>query len=95
MSMGMWVNKGTPTMSFVLYTINVECMCDESYVTWKFRQYRRYHVIFVRKYKTLQNLNIPRARFDSSGTLLFAMILKFQCSLSLRSEFFNCFVKLV
>ena len=24
---------GTPTMSFVLYTINVECMCDASYVT--------------------------------------------------------------
>ena len=28
MSMGMWVNEGTSTMSFVLYTINVECMCD-------------------------------------------------------------------
>ena len=27
-------------------------MCDASYVTRKYRQYRRYHVIFVRKYKT-------------------------------------------
>ena len=53
--MGMWVNEGTPKMSFVLYTINVECMCDASYVTWKYSQYRRYHVIFARKYKTLQN----------------------------------------
>ena len=26
MSLGMRVNEGTPTMSFVLYTINVECM---------------------------------------------------------------------
>ena len=24
MSMGMWVNEGTPTMRFVLYTINVD-----------------------------------------------------------------------
>ena len=31
--MGMRVNDGTPTMSFVLYTINVECMCNASYVT--------------------------------------------------------------
>ena len=31
--MGMLVNKGTPTMSFVLYTINVEYMCDASYVS--------------------------------------------------------------
>ena len=66
--MGMWVNEGTPTMSFVLYTINEECMCDASYVTWKYRQYRRYHVIFARKYKTLKNVNIPGARFNSSGT---------------------------
>ena len=29
----MLVNEGTPTMSFVLYTINVEYMCDASYVT--------------------------------------------------------------
>ena len=37
-------------------------------------QYRRYRVIFARKYKTLQNVNIPGARFTSyasSGTLLF------------------------
>ena len=34
MSMGKWVNEGTPTLSFVLYTINVECICDASYVTW-------------------------------------------------------------
>ena len=32
MSMGMY-NEGTPTMSFVLYTMNVACMCDASYVT--------------------------------------------------------------
>ena len=30
--MGIWVNEGTPTMSFVLYTINVECRCDASYM---------------------------------------------------------------
>ena len=55
--MGMWVNEGTPTMCFVLYTINVEYLCDASYVTWKYRQYtvRRYHVIFVRKYKNKKN----------------------------------------
>ena len=33
MSMGMPVNEGTPTMSFVSYTINVEYLCDASYVT--------------------------------------------------------------
>ena len=65
--MGMWVNEETPTMSFVLYTINVECICESSYLTWKFRQYRRYHVSFVRKY----NENFPGARFNSSGTPLF------------------------
>ena len=74
MSMGMWVNEGTPTTSFVLYTINVECMCDASYVTWKYRQYRRYHVIFARKYKTMQNVNILGARFNSSGTSFFKLI---------------------
>ena len=31
--MGMRVNEGTPTMSFVLYTINVEYLCDASYGT--------------------------------------------------------------
>ena len=50
------------------------CMCDSSYVTWKYRQYRRYHVIFARKYKTLQNVNIPGARINSSGTPLFTWI---------------------
>ena len=64
----MWVNEGTPTMGFVLYTINMECMCEASYVTWKYRQYIRYHVIFARKYKTLQNVNIMGARFNSNGT---------------------------
>ena len=59
------------TMSFVLYTINVECMCDASYVTWKYRQYRRYHVISAWKYKTLQNVNILGARLNSSGTSFF------------------------
>ena len=67
----MWVNDGTPTMSFVLYTINVECMCDASYVTWKYRQYTRYHVIFARKYTILQNVNKLGARFNSNGTPLF------------------------
>ena len=71
MSMGMWVNEGTPTMRFVLYTINVEYMCDASYVTWKYRQYGRYHVIFVRKYKTVQKINLPGARLSSSGTPFF------------------------
>ena len=31
--MGMRVNEGTPTMSFVLYTIKVEYLRDASYVT--------------------------------------------------------------
>ena len=62
---------GPPTMSFVLYTINVECRCDASYVTWKYRQYRRYHVIFARKYKSLQNVNILGARFNGNGTSFF------------------------
>ena len=61
-------------MSFVLYSINVECMRDASYVTWKYRQYGRYHVIFARKYKILQNVNILGVRFISSGTLLFVRI---------------------
>ena len=74
MSMGMWVNEETPTMSFVLYAINVECMCNASYVTWKYRQYRRYHVIFAWKYKTLQNVNILGARFNSSGTSFFVWL---------------------
>ena len=65
----MWVNEGTPTISFVLYTNNVECMCGASYVTWKYRQYRKYHVIFARKCKTLQNVNIP----GSIGTPLFIL----------------------
>ena len=49
-------------MSFALYTIHVECMCDASYVTWKYRQYRICHVIFMRKYKTLQYVNMLGAR---------------------------------
>ena len=69
--MGIWVNEETPTMSFVLYTNNVECMCYAIYVTWKYRQYRRYHVIFARKYRTFQKINILGTRFNSSGTLLF------------------------
>ena len=68
----MWVNEG-----FVLYTINVECMCDASYVTWKYRQYRRYHVIFARKYKIVKNVNILGARFNSSGTPLFTILVDF------------------
>ena len=46
-------------------------LCDASYVTWKYIQYRIYHVIFARKYKTLQNVNILGAGFHSSGTLFF------------------------
>ena len=83
--MGMWVNEGTPTMSFVLYTINVEYLCDASYVTWKYRQYRRYHVIFVRKYKTFQKINIPGERFNSSGTSFFTWhVLFYRSRSSLR-----------
>ena len=55
MSMGIWVNEGTPTKSFVLYTINEELMCDASYVTLTYRQYRRYHVIFARKIQNFIN----------------------------------------
>ena len=71
----MWVNEGSPTMSFVLYTctINVECMCDASYVTCKYKQYIRYHVIFSRKYKTLQNINTLGARLNSSCIPLFGI----------------------
>ena len=69
--MGILINEGTPTMSFVLYTINVEYLCDASIVTWKYRQYRRYHVIFARKYKTFQKINIPGDRFNGSGTSFF------------------------
>ena len=69
--MGIWVNEGTPTMSFVLYSNNVECMCNASYATWKYRQYRSKLVIFARKYKTLQKINILGARFHSSGTSFF------------------------
>ena len=68
--MEMWVDEGTPTVSLVLYTIKVECMCDATYEPWKYRQYRRYYVIFVRKYKTLQNIIIPRGQFINSGTPL-------------------------
>ena len=77
----MWVNEGTPTMSFVLYTINVEYLCDASYVTWKYRQYRRYHVIFAGEYKTLQDVNTLGTRFHSSGTLFFAMYISFNFTL--------------
>ena len=48
MSMGIWVNEGTPTMSFVLYTIHVEYMRDASYITCTYRQHRRCHVILAR-----------------------------------------------
>ena len=68
----MWVNEGTPSMSFVLYTINVEYLCDAIYVTWEYRRYRRYHVIFVRKYTTFQKINIPGAIFNSGGPSFFA-----------------------
>ena len=75
--MGILVNEGTPTLSFVLYTINGEYMCDVSHVSWKYRQYRRYHVVFARIYKTFQKINIPGARFNSSGTPLFLQLYLF------------------
>ena len=37
-------------MSFVLYINDVDYMRDASYVTWEYKQYNKYHVIFVRKY---------------------------------------------
>ena len=37
--MGKWVNEETPTMDFILYTINVEPMRDGKYVTWKYKEY--------------------------------------------------------
>ena len=55
--MGILVNEETPTLSFVLYTINMEYMCDVSHVSCKYRQYRRYHVVFARIYKTFQKIN--------------------------------------
>ena len=73
----MWVNEGTPTMSFVLYNINLKCMCDASYVTWKYRQHRRYHVISARKYKIRKNVNKLGGRFNSSGTPLFIRVFEF------------------
>ena len=52
--MEIWVNVGTPTMSFVCIT-HKTCLCDASYATRKYKNYR-YHVIFARKYETFQNL---------------------------------------
>ena len=46
-----------PLPEFCLIYINAEYMCNASYVTWKYIQYRRYHANFVRKF------NIPGARF--------------------------------
>ena len=72
MSMGMRLNERTPTMSFALYNINVECIFNASYVlTWEYRYYKRCHEIFATKNKYFQKLNIPGTRFNSSGTLLF------------------------
>ena len=72
MSMGMWVNEGTPTISFVLYT----CLCDASYVTWKYRQYRSHHVIFVRKYKTFQKINISGPDWIEVAPIFFIKLTK-------------------
>ena len=58
-------------MSFVLHTINVECMCGASNVTSKYRPYRRYHVVFARKYYTFQKINIPGVSFNRNGTSYF------------------------
>ena len=79
--MGMGVNKGTPTMSFVLYTINVKCMCDASYVTLMYIQNRRYYVFYVNK---------PGFRFNSSGTPLFTTK-NSKNALSALKEFFSGF----
>ena len=67
----LWECEGTPTISLVLYTINVEYMCDASYATWKYRQYRKFHVIFVEKIQKFSKKKYTGARFDSSGTQLF------------------------
>ena len=60
-------------------------MFDASCVTCK---YRRYHAIFARKYKTLQNVNILGDRFNSSGTPLFV-------SLSLKDALYKVWLELV
>ena len=65
----MWVNEWTPTMSFVLYTIYVECMCDACYVRWKYRQFRRYYVIFARKYKILQSFVFSCENYNLASVL--------------------------
>ena len=67
MSMGMWVNGGP--LPWVLFYIPL--MWNVCAMRWKYRQYRRYHVIFARKYETLQKINILGARFNSSSTPLF------------------------
>ena len=47
-------------MSFVLYTINVECTYGASNVPSKYRPYR-----------TFQKINIPGVSFNRSGTSYF------------------------
>ena len=47
-------------------------MCDASYVTYESTDNTEDNVIFARKYKTLQNVNILGARFYSSGTSFFS-----------------------
>ena len=64
MSLGMWVTEGTPTMNFVFY-ITMWNVCAMQLMQRKYRQNRRYHVI----------LNIPGARFNSSGTPSFYNLL--------------------
>ena len=65
-------------LPWVLFHIQLmwKNLCDASYVTWKNRQYRRYHAIFFRKYKTYQKINILGSRFNSSGTSFFHFFLK-------------------
>ena len=47
-------------------------MCDASYVSWKYRHYRRYHVIFARTYKKKNKINIPGVIFNCCGTRSFS-----------------------
>ena len=73
MSMGMCVNKGTPTMIFVSYTSNVDCMCECKLYKMKVQTIQNISCNFREKIKKkLQNVNILGVRFHSSGTSIFS-----------------------
>ena len=71
----MWVNEGTPTMSFVLYTINEEYTCDASYATWKYRQYIdiffsvHFDCSFTESEKKIENIFCVVAKLFLTGHL--------------------------